>query len=211
MLGAQNCHTEDRGAYTGEVSPLQLKQLGCQIVCLGHAERRRPPIKETNELVAQKTLAVLLNGMIPLICIGEREESRVLSIGIALAYRECKDQVMNILDSVDPGAPIIFAYEPIWAIGKQEPADPEHVLAVIKNLRQLFGTVEKTRVEMGGVREEREESPVEARPLVRFLYGGSAKPGTWATLKDGVDGLFLGRFAHDVASFQQVVKEMEDS
>lgn len=192
ILGAQDCHSEDSGAHTGEVSPLMLKQVGCRMVCLGHAERRRAPFNETDEVVATKAKAVVRNGMIPLICIGEKSQSGIVSEGVGLAIRECSPQVMSILRAVSVDAPIIFAYEPVWAIGAQEPASADHVLAVVKNLKELIGTV--------GERAE-----------VRILYGGSAKPGTWATLKEAVDGLFLGRFAHDVGNFEKVVKEIEES
>lgn len=192
ILGAQDCHSEDSGAHTGEVSPLMLKQVGCRMVCLGHAERRRAPFNETDEVVATKAKAVVRNGMIPLICIGEKSQSGIVSEGVGLAIRECSPQVMSILRAVSGDAPIIFAYEPVWAIGAQEPASADHVLAVVKNLKELIGTV--------GERAE-----------VRILYGGSAKPGTWGTLKEAVDGLFLGRFAHDVGNFEKVVKEIEES
>ena len=192
ILGAQNCHTEDNGAHTGEVSPLMLKQVGCRIVCLGHAERRSAPFNETDEVVATKAKAVVRNGLIPLICIGEKSKSGVMSYGVGLATSECSAQVMSVLQAVPSDAPIIFAYEPVWAIGAQEPASADHVLAVVKILKELIGKME-------------------GRAEVRILYGGSAKPGTWVTLKGGVDGLFLGRFAHDVGNFEKVVAEMEES
>ncbi|CAD6587480.1 MAG: hypothetical protein ASARMPRED_003157 [Alectoria sarmentosa] len=192
ILGAQNCHSEDSGAHTGEVSPLMLKQVGCRIVCLGHAERRRAPFNETDEVVATKAKAVVRNGMIPLVCIGEKSQSSIMSEGVGLAIRESSPQVMSVLRMVPGDVPIIFAYEPVWAIGAQEPASADHVLAVVKNLKELVSTVE-------------------GRAEVRILYGGSAKPGTWGTLKQGLDGLFLGRFAHDVGNFERVVKEVEES
>lgn len=192
ILGAQDCHSEDSGAHTGEVSPLMLKQVGCRIVCLGHAERRRAPSNETDEVVATKAKAVVRNGMIPLVCIGEKSQSGIMSEGVGLAIRECSPQITSILRAGPDDAPIIFAYEPVWAIGAQEPASADHVLAVVKSLRQLIGTVE-------------------GRAEVRILYGGSAKPGTWGTLKEGLDGLFLGRFAHEVSNFENVVREVEES
>ena len=192
ILGAQNCHAQDSGAHTGEVSPLMLKQVGCRIVCLGHAERRAGPFNETDEVVATKAKAVVRNGMIPLVCIGEKSQSGIMSEGVGLAIRECTPQIMSILRAVPGDAPIIFAYEPVWAIGAQEAASADHVLAVVRSLKQLIGTVE-------------------GRAEVRILYGGSAKPGTWGTLKEGLDGLFLGRFAHDVGNFERVVREVEDS
>lgn len=188
-IGAQNCHWEDSGAHTGEVSPLMLKQLGCTIVELGHAERRKAPFNETDEITANKAMAVVRNDLIPLICIGEKLKSTIVSEGVGLALRECLSQVTAVLNAVPNDADLIFAYEPIWAIGAQEPASADHVLAVVGQLR-------KTISDRGRSGE------------VRILYGGSAKPGTWNALKAGLDGLFLGRFAHDVEVFKQVVEEI---
>ena len=190
LLGAQDSHWEDQGAYTGEISPRDLKGLGCAIVELGHAERRRAPLSEDAATIAKKAQAAVRNGLIPLVCIGEQGRSSIMSEGVGIAVRECASQVQSILQSLPDDASIIFAYEPVWAIGAQEPASRDHVLAVVGELRRMVPS-------RGGD--------------VRFLYGGSAGPGTWNTLKDGVDGLFLGRFAHDLESLGKVVKEVEES
>ena len=195
LLGAQNCHAEDSGAYTGEVSPLMLKQAGCSMVCLGHAERRRAPVEETDEDVAQKAVAVIRNGMIPLVCIGEKAKSSIMSEGVGLAIRECTPQIMEVMKVLPENVPIIFAYEPVWAIGAQEPASADHVLSVVRSLKDRI----------------REGFGEHQAGKIRILYGGSAKPGTWETLKDGVDGLFLGRFAHNVDNFEKVIEEVEVS
>ena len=196
-LGAQDCHWEERGAYTGDVSPLMLSQTGCGIVELGHAERRRDPINETDEIVAMKAQAAVRNHMTPLICIGEKERSNIASHAVGIAVESCKAQMMVPLQTLymDPGPDsegkdpsVIFAYEPIWAIGASEPASADHVLAVIASLRQIVTT--------------------NYNGDVRFLYGGSAGPGTWASLREGCDGLFLGRFAHDAANFVSVIEEV---
>ena len=195
LLGAQNCSAEESGAYTGEVSPLMLKQAGCSMVCLGHAERRRAPISETDEDVAQKAVAVIRNGMIPLVCIGEKTKSNIMSEGVGLAIRESKPQIMKVMKALPGTVPIVFAYEPVWAIGAQEPASADHVVSMVQSLKD-------------GIRETFGK---EQADKIRILYGGSAKPGTWEALKDGVDGLFLGRFAHDVDNFEKVIKEVEAS
>lgn len=176
-LGAQDCFWEDDGAYTGEVSPKVLKSVGCQLVELGHAERRRL-FHETNETVAKKATAVARNGMTPLVCIGEKIQGTV-----AEAVEECRPQIESILQAVSED--IIFAYEPVWAIGQSKPASAERVVAVVTELRKLC--------------DQRE---------LRFLYGGSAGPGTFATMREGVDGLFLGRFAHDPQRLRQVIHEV---
>ena len=192
LLGAQNCHAEDSGAHTGEVSPLMLKQTGCSMVVLGHAERRALPFNETDEIVAMKAKAVARNGMIPLVCIGEKNKSNIMSEGVGIAIRECSPQITKVLRELQKDSPIIFAYEPIWAIGAEEPASADHVVNVAKSLRQLITSTEPKRE-------------------FRILYGGSAKPGLWATLQIGVDGLFLGRFAHSVQNFEKVIQEFQES
>jgi len=180
-LGAQDCFWEDNGPYTGEVSPAVLKSLGCSLVELGHAERRRL-FGETDAVVAKKALAVVRNGMTPLVCIGEKAKGT-----IDQAVEECRPQIESIL-SVTTNEEIIFAYEPVWAIGQSEPASAEYVVAITKELRKLCRSRD-----------------------VRFLYGGSAGPGTFDAMREGVNGLFLGRFAHDPARFREVISEVGGS
>lgn len=176
-LGAQDCFWEDSGAYTGEVSPAVLKSIGCSLVALGHAERRRL-FGETDADVARKTQAVVRNGMTPLVCIGEKARGTT-----AEAVEECRPQIEAALHVTNEE--VIFAYEPVWAIGQSEPASAEYVVAVAKGLRKVFG----------------ERS-------VRLLYGGSAGPGTFEAIREGVDGLFLARFGHDSSRFRQVITEV---
>jgi triosephosphate isomerase len=188
QLGAQDSYSEDKGAYTGEVSPLTLSQAGVKIVEIGHAERRRL-FGETDEDVAKKAEAVVKNGMVPLVCIGEKTKGNVASAAVGLAVRECEPQIKAALSRLPDDAEVILAYEPVWAIGASEPAVADHVVAVTQNLRALVaGRKGRTRI----------------------LYGGSAGPGTFKKLKDGVDGLFLGRFAHDVKNLEKVIQEMTE-
>ncbi|KAL9576907.1 MAG: hypothetical protein Q9212_006727 [Teloschistes hypoglaucus] len=191
LLGAQNCSHEDSGAFTGEVSPLMLKQVGCDLVELGHAERRAAPFNETNKMIALKARAAMRNHLIPLVCIGERNRSSIASEAVGIAIRECSVQVNAVLEALPENSTIMFAYEPVWAIGKNEPAEKDHVLAVIAQLRHMMEGKSK-------------------KGTVRWLYGGSAGPGTWNELKSGIDGVFLGRFAHDVNNLEKVLKEVEE-
>jgi len=176
-LGAQDCFWEDEGAYTGEVSPKVLKSLGCSIVVLGHAERRRM-FGETDEQVQKKAAAVERNGMTPLVCIGERVQGTV-----SAAVEACRVQIEPVLEATTDE--IIFGYEPVWAIGQKESASAEYVVAVTKALRRICGDRK-----------------------VRILYGGSAAPGTYGPMSEGVDGLFLGRFGHDVGNFEKIISEV---
>ncbi|OTB02805.1 hypothetical protein M426DRAFT_13228 [Hypoxylon sp. CI-4A] len=187
LTGAQDAFYEDAGAYTGEVSPAVLAEVGCGIVELGHAERRRI-FGETDEVTARKAAAAARNGMVPLVCIGERVRGEGAA-SVAMAVDECKKQVDVVLSSLPDDAQVVLAYEPVWAIGAAEPAGADHVVAVTREIRAL-------------------ESVQRRRGTTRILYGGSAGPGLFARLKDGVDGLFLGRFAHDPAQFYRTILEV---
>ncbi|KAL5336238.1 Triosephosphate isomerase [Aspergillus crustosus] len=192
LLGAQDCFWESLGAYTGEVSPLSLRSLGVSIVELAHAERRSI-FGETDEHAARKAAATSAQGMIPLVCIGEiSAPGPVASQAVGLAVRECEVLVRAVLNAIPADAPVIFAYEPVWAIGKPKPASVDHISAVVDGLRALVG-----------------KRPGE----VRILYGGSAGPGLWGAggLGKAVDGMFLGRFAHEIEGVRKVVREVEET
>ncbi|KAH8818983.1 Triosephosphate isomerase [Xylogone sp. PMI_703] len=179
-FGAQDCFWEDKGAFTGEVSPALLKSLGCSLVELGHAERRRI-FRETDSDVQRKARAVERNGMTPLICIGEKNCRSAEE-----AVEECRPQIETALQATEKE--VIFAYEPVWAIGQAEAASAEYVVQVTKGLRKLCGDRD-----------------------VRIIYGGSAGPGTFQPMSGGVDGLFLGRFAHNIVNVHNIIKEVASS
>lgn len=186
ILGAQDTFWEDTGAYTGEVSPLVLRQAGARIVEIGHAERRAL-FGETDESVAKKAGAAARNGLIPLVCIGEKTHHSIASAAVGAAVEECKPQVTSVLAAVPDDVEVILAYEPVWAIGAATPADPDHVVNVTKELRKIAAG---------------------RKGVTRIVYGGSAGPGTFAKIAEGVDGLFLGRFAHDIKNLQKVIQEV---
>ena len=189
ILGAQDAFWEEKGAYTGEVSPQSLAQAGVKIIEMGHAERRRI-FGETDDQVAKKAAAATRNQLIPLVCIGEKTHGPIASAAVGMAIEECRSQVISVLSAVPDEAEIILAYEPVWAIGAQEPADADHVINVTREIRKM------TEGRKG---------------LTRILYGGSAGPGTFKRLADGVDGLFLGRFAHDLNNLRQVITELGEA
>lgn len=187
LLGAQDTHWEDKGAFTGEVSPVVLKQAGARIVEIGHAERRRY-FGETDESVAKKAGAAARNGLVPLVCIGETTHNTTsMSAAVGAAIDECRPQLTSVLAAVPDESEVILAYEPVWAIGASAPADADHVVNVTKELRRLAGG---------------------RKGVTRILYGGSAGPGTFAKIAEGVDGLFLGRFAHDIHNLKKVIEEV---
>lgn len=181
LVGAQDAHWEDRGAFTGEVSPAELAELGVRVVEVGHAERRRL-FGETDEIVARKAAAVLRNGMVPVLCVGEPEATTPVQAADAVL-----EQIRSALEGADPG-PVIVAYEPVWAIGAAEPASADYIRAVAVVLRD-------------GIRA------LPGREGSALIYGGSAGPGLLTRLGDDVDGLFLGRFAHDPDALSAVLDE----
>ncbi|KAK7202839.1 triosephosphate isomerase [Myxozyma melibiosi] len=186
-VGAQDCFWEEEGAFTGEISPRHLAELGIRFVELGHAERRRI-FSESDADVARKTAAAVKNSIIPVICVGEvdRDEDNIPS---AVAF--VADQIRAAVADIPTDAQIILAYEPVWAIGQPVPAPTSYINAVCSGLRSVLDA------ELG-----RKES-------ARIIYGGSAGPGLFAELDpEAVDGLFIGRFGHDVKNFEIMVKEI---
>jgi triosephosphate isomerase len=176
--GAQDAHWEERGAYTGCVSPAVLRELGCTFVEVGHAERRRL-FHESDDMAARKALAAVRCGLEPIVCVGE--EGRVGGAAAVIVG----DQVAALLDTLPAGADVVVAYEPAWAIGADAAADPRHV--------------ERVAAEIARRAAGREGA-------VRVLYGGSVRPAdVRGLLAAGVDGLFVGRAAAAVSGLRAVV------
>jgi triosephosphate isomerase len=182
-VGGQNLYPEDAGAFTGEVSGAQLREIGCGYVEVGHAERERL-FGESEADVAAKIAAAWRNDLTPLLCIGEPEPGAAQT---AAAW--CAHKLMRLLDDAGPHAgDLIVAYEPVWAIGAEEAASVDHVATVATALR-------RTLAERDGLRD------------ARIIYGGSAGVGLSSQLGDAVDGLFLGRFAHDPKALGSILGE----
>jgi triosephosphate isomerase len=180
-IGAQDVSAFGAGAYTGEVSGAELAEVGVTIAEIGHAERRRL-FGETDQEIAAKAAEALRCDLTPLLCIGEAQQ-----LDTAGAANATVAQLHANLTGVPPG-PVIVAYEPVWAIGAPAPAPAGHIVAVGRALRVALDAL-----------PEREGSVV--------IYGGSAGPGLLTQLGDAVDGLFLGRFAHDPDNLLAVLDE----
>ncbi|SNX87161.1 related to triose-phosphate isomerase [Melanopsichium pennsylvanicum] len=207
LLGAQDVHSQDSGAFTGEVSPLVLSQAGVKFVEIGHAERRRY-FGETDQDVANKAAAISRNNMIPLICIGEVSKpnniNNLSSNDVDKVVEECWRQIQPALQVMENDKHVVLAYEPVWAIGKSEPASPEYVVKITKALRTRYNReyVQTTTNNLDATAKLRSDASL------RILYGGSAGPGLFEKIKHGVDGLFLGRFAHNPQAFIDTIKEI---
>jgi triosephosphate isomerase len=180
-IGGQDVSAEDSGPFTGEVSAAELAEVGATIAEIGHAERRRL-YGETDEVTAAKTRAALRAGLTPLLCIGETERRDPADAAVVAVA-----QLRSALEGADAGA-VIVAYEPVWAIGAPEPAGHEHIRAVAAALRRAMST---DAARAGSV----------------VIYGGAAGPGLLTALGDAVDGVFLGRFAHEPDALLRVLDE----
>ncbi|MGN8198281.1 triose-phosphate isomerase family protein [Salinisphaera sp. RV14] len=181
-FGAQDLFWADRGAYTGAVSGADLADMGCVYAEIGHAERRRI-FGESDAIVAKKVVAAVRNGLTPWLCIGESESGPVDE-----AIDFCSNQLAAALAELDRPTSMVIAYEPVWAIGQSDAASASHVAEVARGIKA--GLVERA-----------------GQTDVPVVYGGSAAPGTLTELGTAVDGLFLGRFAHDTAAFEAILDE----
>ena len=187
VLGGQNMYFEEQGAFTGEISPLMLKDAGCSYVILGHSERRHI-FGETNELVNKKVLSAVNHGLIPILCVGELLEERESG----KTQEVVEKQVREGLKGVDGDNEFVIAYEPVWAIGTGKTATPELAEEVHLFIRQVLS-------DMFG--SEKANS-------VRILYGGSVKPENAAGLlnMENIDGALVGGASLKAESFAKIVK-----
>lgn len=187
-LGAQNCHWEKSGAYTGEISPGMLAKLNVQYVIVGHSERREL-FGETDEIVAKKLRAVLGAGMTPIVCVGETLEEREAGNTDAKVTGQI-EAAFGGLPTKDAGDCIV-AYEPIWAIGTGKNATPEDANTTIGVIR-------------GKLAEQFGDTAAE----MRILYGGSVKPGNIADLmaQPEIDGGLVGGASLEPDEFARVIR-----
>jgi triosephosphate isomerase len=191
VAGAQNFYYEDSGAFTGEISAPMLEDLGAEAVVVGHSERREI-FGESDEVVARKTARAVSGGLLPIVCIGETKEER----DAGEMWNKVSGQIRAVFDHLNggevSGEDIVFAYEPIWAIGTGDVASPEDAQDATRKIRSLLE-------ELGGGEGFAEE--------VRVLYGGSIKlenVDDIMALKD-VDGGLVGGASLEVEAFAELV------
>jgi len=185
-LGAQDCYYEDRGAYTGEISPVFLAKLSVQYVIVGHSERRRL-FGETDELVAKKLRAVLEHGMTPIVCVGETLEERESGATEPRVTGQVT-AAFGGMKTVDVERCVI-AYEPIWAIGTGRTATAADANSTISLIRGTIATIARGTE-------------------IRILYGGSVKAGNISELmsQPEIDGALVGGSSVDPEDFARIVK-----
>jgi triosephosphate isomerase (TIM) len=186
-LGAQNMHFEPKGAFTGEISPTMLAAL-VDYVILGHSERRHV-FGETDSLINLKVLAALASGLRPILCVGETLDENEAGRTLDVVSRQLREG----LTGVDNLAPVVLAYEPVWAIGTGRAATPEGANAVMADLRRLAGDLHGAEAAAG----------------LRILYGGSVTPDNFAAFMAApdVDGGLVGGASLNAESFVALTRQ----
>ena len=186
-IGAQNMHFEEKGAFTGEISPLMLKELDMDYVVIGHSERRQY-FNETDETVNKKVLKALEVGIDPILCVGETLEEREAGN----TKDVCKVQVEKALENVSKEdlAKVVIAYEPVWAIGTGKTATSEDANDVIAYIRDVVANL------YGELANE-----------VRIQYGGSVKPSNVAEImnQSDIDGALVGGASLEANDYVELV------
>ena len=182
--GAQNCHFEDKGAFTGENSPMVLKQLGATHCLVGHSERRQL-FFEDDLSVQKKVKALVKHTLEPVICVGESKIEREKGESLAVVEK----QLTGILKQVDFAKPVCIAYEPVWAIGSHQPASPDQIYEMRKHIQNMCESFGKE---------------------LCFLYGGSVNRDNIKELSRiaGINGFLVGGASLDPHSFFDLYRSL---
>jgi len=190
QLGAQDVYWQDEGAFTGEVSPVMLKDIGCKFVIIGHSERRQY-FGETNESVNNKIKAALRHNLTPIVCVGETLSQRESGS----TFKVLDDHIENGLKDITDTdiLKIVIAYEPVWAIGTGKNATPQQAQEAQKYIRDLLRKMYNNDIAY----------------TVRIQYGGSVKPENITELmsQPDVDGALVGGASLKIETFAEIVKK----
>jgi triosephosphate isomerase (TIM) len=189
-LGAQNCHWEASGPYTGEISPVMLSELGCRYALIGHSERRRE-MGEVDEQINRKVQAVLAHGLTPVLCVGESADERRSGLTFTTVEGQLRADLSGMAQEAI--AKIVLAYEPVWAIGTGVNATPGQAAEVHSYLRGLLS----------------ELTSKDIAATIRLLYGGSVKADNTEALaaEPEIDGVLVGGASLNAQSFVAIVRK----
>ncbi|MDD5217346.1 MAG: triose-phosphate isomerase [Candidatus Omnitrophica bacterium] len=187
-LGAQNMHPQTEGAYTGEISPVMIKELGCRYVILGHSERRQY-FGESDLFINQKVKTAIKYSLIPIVCVGETLEQRESKQFLEVVKKQIDCSLADL--TKEDIAKVVLAYEPVWAIGTGRTASPEQAEQMQSYIRRLLN----------------EKYGQDVAQKIWILYGGSVKPDNMAALiaKPNVDGALVGGASLKAESFTEIV------
>ncbi|MCB2184481.1 MAG: triose-phosphate isomerase [Desulfobulbaceae bacterium] len=188
LLGAQNVCWEEKGAFTGDISPTMLKDVGCSMAIIGHSERRQI-FGESDAMINKRVAGAMQHGLTPILCIGETLDERETD----QTFRVLEEQVRNGLAGIvlGSGKKIIVAYEPVWAIGTGKTASVGQAQEVHLFVRELLATMYEKNI----------------ASEIRILYGGSVNPDNVDDLmgQDDVDGALVGGAALKADSFGRII------
>ncbi|MBZ1356178.1 MAG: triose-phosphate isomerase [Candidatus Nealsonbacteria bacterium] len=182
-IGAQDSFWEREGAFTGEVSPVMLKKIGCKYIIIGHSERRWV-LSETNDIINKKIKACLAEGLKVIFCIGEKEEERKRGKEFDVLKSQIKEGLKGIL--IDDYSKIVIAYEPVWAIGTGNACSPDEAEEMRVFIKKMFGDL-------------------------AVLYGGSVNAlnaGDYID-KASFDGLLIGGASLKTVEFKSILKKIK--
>lgn len=186
MLGGQNCHTANHGAYTGDLSAAMFVDLGCRYMILGHSERRHGH-GESNELIAKKVEAAQLGGLTTILCVGETAAELQSGTTAQIIEKQLRESLPKNVKTAN----LVVAYEPVWAIGTGQQPAPEDVVTVHRLIRKVLGEVGET---------------------VRVLYGGSVTPSNAESIlrEDDVDGVLVGSASLSAEGFWAIAQKCNE-
>jgi triosephosphate isomerase (TIM) len=189
LLGAQTMHEEPKGAFTGEISAPMLLDVGCRCVILGHSERRQY-FGESDEAVSRKVRAAITSGLMPIVCVGERLAEREAGRADAVVRHQIETALGGIGDAA--GAPVVVAYEPVWAIGTGRTATGDEANRIGALIRSAVAS----------------SCGLSLAESVRILYGGSVKPDNIGEFlgQPEVDGALVGGASLDAGAFAAIVR-----
>jgi len=189
FLSAQNMHFEEKGAYTGEISPIMLKEIGVDFSIIGHSERRHV-FMESDQLIGEKVASAVSHGLTPILCVGETIDEREKGDTIRVIDRQLQEGTSAL--GQEEAARIVIAYEPVWAIGTGKTATPELAQEIHAHIRNWLKTNYNSSIAKS----------------VRILYGGSVKPGNIKGLMAqlDIDGVLVGGASLDWETFERIVR-----
>lgn len=189
VMGAQNMYPEPAGAYTGEISPLMLLEIGCEYVIIGHSERRTL-LNETDEIINKKLKSASTYRLKPIFCLGETLKERDAGKTQEVVYNQLIKGLSDL--GKDDVIKMVIAYEPIWAIGTGRTATPEDANAIHKFIRQILSDIYDQKL----------------AGQIRIQYGGSVRPDNIDALmsQSDIDGVLVGGASLDIRSFTRIVK-----
>ena len=188
LLGAQNVCWEEKGAFTGEISPTMLKDAGCAMAIIGHSERRHI-FGESDALINKRVAGALKFGLVPVLCVGEKLEEREADKTFQVLEGQLREGLAGV--SLDSAGNMVIAYEPVWAIGTGKTATIDQAQEVHVFVRSLLADIYEKNIATG----------------IRILYGGSVNPKNVDDLmgQEDIDGALVGGAALDSTSFSRII------